>query len=143
MPHCGQSQSAFLMINHVNTLLLNGSKDDFCFFYHEVMPLQAKPLCAMMNSSEIWGFEGNLIATTLLDADRILKVQHAKKRILYLSDLEWANGIDHTWAGEILINPKLKVIARSHNHANEIQKYCGVSPTVVQNFNIGQINGYQ
>lgn len=140
LPHLGQSQAAFLTISHINKLIMGGSNDDYVLFYNEVMPIREKPLCAMMNSSEIWGFEGVLICTTLLDADRVLKVQHAARKVLYLQDLEWYNNINIEWAGEILCNPNLIVVARSDNHAREIFKYCGVKPKVVRNFNIGLIN---
>ena len=70
-------------------------------------------------------YQGVLIATTLEEAQTILRLANKSMRYLYLWDLDWLhNPVWHNTAMNILRSDKLKIIARSVGHAEVIENFC-------------------
>ena len=62
-------------------------------------------------------------------------------RYLYLWDFEWTKGkTSYNAVYEVLSNDKIKIIARSEEHALMIENFCNKRPIgIVDNWNLEQI----
>lgn len=140
LPHLGPSQISFMVINHINSVLSHTCDFDFTLFFSQQAHPCVKPNCATMNITEIWGFSGLLIASSLEDAASSLKVVGDIKRLYYIQDLEWLTKQNYEYNLSIMQDPKLTLICRSKEHSEAIQRYCGRKPTLIlPNFNIRNI----
>ena len=65
------------------------------------------------------------IATDLISADMLLKSNTASDKYLYLWDIDWiTNPVNFSVACDILLDDRLKLIARSDSHATIINNFC-------------------
>lgn len=80
----------------------------------------------VLPSSELFGYDGNIVATCLDTACTILQSVTICKKMLYMWDLDWVrpNFKDYTWNQNILQNPELIIVTRSEDYARAIEKYC-------------------
>jgi hypothetical protein len=113
---------------------------DVVFFYQQVSPTPLKPFCATMNISEIWSFDGTLIATDINSASVVNKVVSPAKKIFYVWDLEWMRPYhqqNYLYNLSIFRSPYLKLVARSEDHVKLIEHYCNRKvDNVIQNFQL-------
>ena len=118
------NQLAFFSILNAN-LLIQKEIDCVLFFENTSRPV-IKPNVSIMNSSEVWDFCGDVIATTLRSAACLPKLIRARRRIFYLWDLEFLRpyGRNYIPNMELLRNPKIELAARSESHKRAIENYC-------------------
>ena len=101
-----------------------------------------QPLCATMNSSEIWNFDGVLLSTTVSNTLTSLKAITPKRKYFYVWDLEWNrnHGKDFESSIEAYTNPEISLIARGLDHTKAIENYCNKKVCgSVSNFNLKQL----
>lgn len=94
-----------------------------------------------MMSAFMSSYNGCLVSTTLEEAQTILKICSKADRYLYLWDFEWLEKPVHfDKAMDVLRDDKLKLIARSHEHAKHIRDFCNKEVVaIVDNWNIDQL----
>lgn len=132
------SQLNYLTIQQGNALVAHGH--DFVVFYENLFPAFLKPNFAVMNTSEIWKFRGNLIATNLAHANQLIKVKNILKKYFYVYDLEWLRGHKNFVENiRTYRNTELTLACRSEEHAKIIENYCNRKPLIVENFDIPQL----
>ena len=143
LDNVGINQTAYLAIKNINKLLEEGSLDDYAIFYENIASPCIRPLCGIFNFAEVYGYDGILIATTISQADTILKAGFAKRSILYIQDLEWLrpNSQPYLFNLHVLRNSELELFCRSESHYKIIQNYCNRTPTILNNFNLDYICG--
>jgi len=92
-------------------------------------------------SSFINSYSGVLIPTSLEMTRICLKASSNTNIFLYLWDLDWLESPVHfSSAMDILRNDKVKIIARSHSHAECIENFCNKKPVgVVSNWDARQL----
>ena len=122
LPNLGNNQLAFFTMLNVPTLMKAGV-DTVLFFEDNERPIM-KPPCAIMNASELWDFPGDVIATTLNNATYLSNLVKAKRRILYLWDLEWLRHNKNFIRNMEILRSNIELAARSESHKKAIEKYC-------------------
>ena len=136
----GPSQKAFYMIKELNELAKD--PDNSCAAFIELMGVCViKPFFSCYNIAFFSEYHGTAIATTLEEANIILQTSNNTNKYLYLWNLEWLNKpINYTAALDILLNPELKLIARSDSHAKVIENFCNKTPAgIVEDWNRHQL----
>ena len=132
LPSLEMSQLAYETINTINQEIINGSPHSYVIFFEELSTVCVQPLCAVMNISEIWSFDGLLISTTLENTLASLKVTSNMRRAFLLWDCEWLRGrTNYLLNLSILRNPELLLIARSEDCAFELERYANRRPNLI------------
>jgi hypothetical protein len=135
----GYTQQNYFFITNVNQLVSSRSDVDIIAFYESLR----KPCLAMnfacMQINEAYGYDGVVLATSLLTADKLIRFPSPKKKLFYVWDLEWLRiqSKQFTTLRAIYGHPELELIARSKEHARLIEE-CWNRPVahVVDDFNI-------
>ena len=120
----GTSQKAFYLIKEFNKISSNVNVCASVFFERPAIPV-TKPLFACRSISILSAHNGTSIATTIQEADRLLKSNNNAKKYLYLWDLEWLEQpVYFSSACNVLRDERLRLIARSDSHAKVIENFC-------------------
>ena len=139
----GMSQLAYSVINNINMACEHNSQNDYVLFYENMGNPTLPVNCAIMNSSELWSFNGVVIATTASSAKFALKAVNKTKKFFYIWDLEWTrerNKTEFTKNLSSYRNESISLIARSKEHALAIQNYCNRKvPYIMEDFDINKL----
>ena len=136
----GPSQKSFYMIKEFNKAA--AMKDiSACAFYKKPSMPVIRPYFSCRNIAFLSGYHGAAIATTLDEANILLKSHNNSKKYLYLWDLEWlVNPVNFSAACDILLDNRLNIIARSESHASVINNFCNKEIIgIVDNWNMDQL----
>ena len=138
----GPSQKAFYLIKEFNKAIKDTKKSVCVFFERPSVPV-TKPLFACSNISFFSGYHDIAISTNLHEAETLLKSYNKSDKYLYLWDIDWLEKpVYYKTAQKIILNDRLKIIARSKDHANVIENFCNKSPEgIVDNWRLDQLNG--
>ena len=119
------SQLSFYAVRNINNRSNKSAEDSYVGFFENLSSNVIEPAFSIMNMSEIWGFEGVLIATSSSTALTLIKSVTNSDKYFYVWDLEWLRDPDnyHTLLS-IYRNPDIKLIARSKTHAKAIKNFC-------------------
>jgi len=141
----GPTQLNYFMIARVNQLMGQRHDVDFIAFYENLFrPCVPTMNFASMQLVEAYGYDGTIIATTLLTADKVLKFPGPKRKLFYVWDLEWLRIQDKHYSTlkSIYANPNIALIARSKEHQRAIEDCWNRNVSyVVDDFNIEAIVG--
>ena len=127
----GISQQGLFLTLCGNKLAQERGDIDFTVFYedHDKLPLFVQ-FCMMQNSN-IWGFNGPLIATDLQLAETLLACPSPTRKLLYVWNLEWLYDIGSFGKNTaVYLNDELELIARSQAHYDIIKK-CWKEPSMI------------
>ena len=136
------NQLSYYVIRNLNLAANNNRDKDFVVFFENATPNVIQPTFAIMNSSEIWNFDGVLISTTASNTLLSINAIAPEKKFFYVWDLEWArpHGKRFDYMIEAYNNPEISLIARSDDHAKAIHNYCNRDVCgIVPNFNMDQL----
>jgi len=136
----GTSQKAFYLIKEFNKISSNVNVCASVFFERPAIPV-TKPLFACRSISFLSAHNGTSIATTIQEADRLLKSNNSAKKYLYLWDLEWLEQpVYFSAACSVLRDERLGIIARSESHAHAITNFCNKEVCgIVDNWNTSRL----
>ncbi len=140
MESLGPSQNAFYLIKEWNK-----AQEDTALSLGVFVNAHSLPVSTCMFSYKLSAFlssyNGVLISTTIKNAAISLKTPTKMSRYLYLWDFGWTKGkSSYASICEVLRNDKIKIIARSQEHADMIENFCNKKPVgIVDNWNIDQI----
>ena len=136
------SQLSYNIITKLNAELEQSCTDDYCVFIQEPSGKMKPNNFSIINSTEMWTFDGILIATDIPTAKQISKTVGPSKKYFYVWDLYWSRPEWRDYESSILafIDPTVKLLARSEDHAKAISNYCNRDVCgIVDDFNIQQI----
>jgi len=133
----GPSQLGFLALNQCN-VVSKATDHDCCIFIRSLDTPCIQPAVACMNVSELFSFEGIIIATTIDTVMMALNTMSRVDVIFYVWDLEWLRGKTNFLENvKAYNNPRVTLVCRSLEHAKEIKNYANVQVSnIVPNFNI-------
>ena len=133
----GPSQKSFYMIKEFNKAAMSRQFSMSAFYSRPSMPV-TKPHFSCKNISFLAGYDGAAIATDLIGADMLLKSHTSAHKYLYLWDIDWiTHPVNFTVACNILLDKRLKIIARSDSHATVIDNFCNKQPDgILDNWNM-------
>ena len=136
----GPSQRAFYFIKSFNELARDPNFSCSAFVFNIGVPV-TKPLFSCSSIAFFSDYFGSAIASTLAEAEMLLKSNNNSKKYLYLWDLEWlTRPMNYSQACEILLDKRLKIIARSKSHAQIIENFCNKKPIgIVEDWNKEQL----
>jgi len=134
------SQNSFYMIKEFNKCIENTDLSVSVFCNRHCVPV-VQPLFSCRLANFLVSYNGIVIATTLEEAEIILKLPNKSSRYLYLWDLDWLeNPVFFSSAMNILRDNKLEILARSISHSNVIENFCNRKVKgIVDNWNINQL----
>ena len=136
----GPSQKAFYFIKNFNELARNAGFSCSAFVCNIGVPV-TKPLFSCSSVAFFSDYLGIGISTTLEEAQILLKSNNNSDKYLYLWDMEWLKrSINYSQACSILLDKRLKIIARSKSHAQIIENFCNKKPIgIVEDWNKEQL----
>ena len=140
MESLGPSQNAFYLIKEWNKAIDDTRLSLSAFVNAHSVPCQTCWFSYKL-SSFLSSYEGVLISTSIKNAAISIKAPTRMDRYLYLWDLNWLKKpTNYNAMYEVLSNDKIKLLARSKEHANMIENFCNKKPVgIVDNWNIDQI----
>lgn len=118
----GASELNWRLVRQANTMAT-----DVVLFYDELMPSPMPLLCASMPSVEAWGYDGPVVATSLLTAKKLLNLPAVSSRLFYVWDLEWLRMESPPYRGlyEVYGDERLTLVARTREHASLMEDLWG------------------
>jgi len=141
VPNLGANQMGFFALNYVNNLVTQ-TNVDCTLFYEELVQPCTKPLCATLNISEIWSFNGILISTTIDNTLFSIKSVAAKRKLFYVWDLEWIRR-KKNYMYNLQAYQNIELITRSFEYARLLENYCNKKvKAIVPDFNLYGILEY-
>lgn len=96
-----------------------------CLFCNDVAANFVLPIHTnRLHRAHVFNFDGIVITDTLMEAQDLLHATYAKKRFLYLYNLDWPyiNNLQFTHIRSVLLNDSIELIARSKSHAQLIEQ---------------------
>jgi len=133
----GPSQKSFYLIKEFNKA---ASRQDVCVsVFHKRSSISVVPtMFSCKNISCLSAFHHTAISTNLEEASILLNSSNNSDKYLYLWDFDWLTSrIKFRDAMKILLDSRLKIIARSDEHADMIKNYCNKSPSgIIDNWDI-------
>ena len=137
------SQLTFYAVRNINDYI-EKSDMDFVVFFQNSTTSMISPRFSTMSVSEMWSFNGIVIATSVATALSAQKTCFPTKKYFYVWDLDWhrKEGRDFEYTIQAYNSPDLNLIARSSSHAEAIKNYCNRDVCgIVNNFNMDQLIG--
>lgn len=136
----GPSQKSFYMIKEFNKAAMSRQCSMSAFYSKPSAPV-TKPHFSCRNISFLAGYDGAAIATDLIGADMLLKSHTSSDKYLYLWDIDWITyPVNFSVACNILLDKRLKIIARSDSHATVIDNFCNKKPDgILDNWNMEEL----
>lgn len=132
LPSMEIGQLPYEVITQINFEIANKSKLDYRIFFENVSIECVKPMCGVMNISEIWAYSGLLISTTINNTIFSLKLKTDVVRAFYIWDMEWLrNEKNYLQNLSVLRDPRLILISRSEEAARELEKYSNRPPNFI------------
>lgn len=123
------SQIAYEVISTINAEISNGSPHDYRIFFENLQLYTVNPLCAVMNVSEIWSFDGLLISTTIKNTALSLKTVCNTKRIFWSYDLDFLRDKqNYLYNLSIYRNNKIDLFTRSKDASDAVYNFCNRKP---------------
>ena len=134
------SQKSFYLIKEFNKAATLKDMSMSVFYGRPTVPVIV-PHFSYRNMSFLSGYNGIAIATNLSNANALLKSHNNSKKYLYIWDIEWlTTPTNFVAACDILLDNRLKLIARSESHATIINNFCNKQVVgIVDNWNIGEL----
>ena len=135
------SQLSFYAVRNINQACDNSPKHDYIGFFENLANNVIEPSFCLMNISEIWGFDGVLVATSASTTLTLIKSVTQSEKYFYVWDLEWLRDPDnyHTLL-TIYRHPDINLIARSETHAKAIENFCNKRVVgVMEDFNLSDL----
>jgi hypothetical protein len=132
----GPSQMAFYLIKEFNKL--SKEPENSCCVFTELSGVfVTRPLFSCYSVAFFPEYNGVSISTTLQEARSLLQTSNNASKYLYLWDLDWTQGpVNHEAYCNIMLDDRIKIIARSERHAKCIENFCNKSPIgVLDNWN--------
>jgi len=118
------SQSSFYLIKEFNKCLSCTSMS-MSVFYTAPAIMPVEPCFACKSVSFLAGYNGVVIADSVEQAEIALKASNAADRYLYLWDMPWVRKrVDFDRYMKVMRDDRLKIIARSNEHADCISNFC-------------------
>ena len=71
------SQASYYAIKNINEECQNSAKDDYVIFFEDMTANTLDPHFAIMNSSEVWSFDGILVSTSVSNSMLMLNSVYA------------------------------------------------------------------
>lgn len=136
----GPSQKSFYLIKEFNKVLSNKDVCVSVFFERAAIPV-VPTMFSCKSVAFLSGYHDIAIATTLNEANTLLKANNNSTKYLYLWDMEWLTAPRQFSAVcDVLLDDRLQIIARSKSHSNLIYNFCNKIPVgIVDNWNINSI----
>lgn len=135
----GYSQLSFTLLHQVYKLSQN-IDNTVIIFQKDVVPPYMIPMCSVLNTSELFGFNGLLLVTSLDNLKLAKKISKAAKDIIYyMWDLEWLRNNKNFLENYKLLKDT-KIIVQNKYHYDAVYQYCGFKPiAVIENLDLNNI----
>lgn len=131
-----RSQLSIALITSFNEISQSPEDLDVMAFYRNPAIPPITPLFASMSDAEIWGYDGNVMATNLKTAKSLIDVTGPNKKYFYIWDLEWLRMRDFYYddISDIYTSDELNLVVRSEHHYDLVSK-CWKEPSLImENF---------
>lgn len=112
------------LIENINRVLPTRPDLDICVFYENAVKPPIPPKFATMNITDAWNYSGDIVATDLSTATKILRFPNIKRKYFYVYSLEWTEMVykEYEQLASIYQNPKLNLLAQNTQDAQIIEQ---------------------
>lgn len=136
VPHLGGTQIGLEVFEAVKAFYNKDWTADVSIFFEQIAPEAFPWPCACYHITELFGYNGIVIATTVNAAEELENIVTVSNKHFYVYDLEW---VRQRKLPQIYKSPKLKLWTRSAEYARYIQNTFNVpQPTVMSKFSIDE-----
>lgn len=139
----GNSQIASQAVFGINNYLANSDDVGFILFFLDNVAPSALPMCPTMAASEIFGFDGTVIATSMETASRLASLSGPTRKLYYVVDLPWIRPtgvVPYSPIRDIFTNKEVELVARSESHCRIIENCFNRRPiATVEDFNVNRL----
>ena len=138
------SQLSYYLVREVNRYLgeSKNANVDVVIFRQDIDVPRQMPICATMSISEIWGFNGILISTSVGTALKAISAPGPARKIFYPYQLEWIRPQQTHYSTFVkaYTSETMDIVTRNQDHANIIAN-CFNRKSIghVEDFNIKEL----
>jgi hypothetical protein len=128
LDNLGPSQLNYYLVKNGNEAVLNKPTLDITAFVNTSAVISLPANFAAMPMYEAWGYNGVLIATTFITAQKAQKCLAPQKKFFYVWDLEWLRpsiqkvDFNYRVGASVYCDPLMPLIARSAEHARVLEE---------------------
>lgn len=120
------NQLAFNVIENTHKYIAFDGKWDVCVFIRDLTPHCLPCHFSIMQFYHAYGYNGNLVATSLDSANKLITFPAEKRKFFYMWDMEWfRRPFPHKAMKHIYLNDELELIARNEEQAAWFTKAWG------------------
>jgi hypothetical protein len=142
LANVGPSHLSYRVIRGVNEIMRTSHDTDIILFYEQLAQPCVPPLCSLMHINEVWGFDGQVIATNINTASKLVRSPGPSKKIFYCWDLDWLRiqQKQYEQLHSIYSNPQLQLVARSVDHQKLLVDLWGAKNVpVIEDFELPRL----
>ena len=133
----GETEELKYAVTAINGGIENGTLEDASIFYDSAGPRPFKINCGCFNSTDLWGFTGLLIVTSLEAARTAISIVNKFSMVFYYN---WEDVTSTIGLISVVNNPRVQTICRSSEDAQELYRLTGVKArAIVNNFNLDEM----
>ena len=137
----GPSQLSYNFLKNANEMLKNRCDISVYGFYENLSRPLIGPSFGIFNMTEVYGFDGVLVTTTVQQTFQTLNFPRPSKRVFYVNDIEWVrhHGLSYEYYQHVF-RSKIRKVARSEEHAYIIKNCFNIGHVDVNpNFNLEEL----
>lgn len=138
------SQLAAYLIDSSNKMIEASHHENTVLFVDDICSSNCiKASCPIMQTIDVFSYDGIVIATDLYTARKLIKAPGPTRKFFYLWDLEWfRQQYPYNFLRFIYRNPELEIIVRSEDHAMIFEDLWNRKPVaIVKNANMSELIG--
>jgi len=144
----GQNQLAYDTIGSLNEFLKKDNKVDVTLFYETPAPMRQNPLTAMMNIYEAWGYDGDMVMTSISSAFKVSGMPGSNQKYFYAYNPEWIHNSTIFEAYYRVAQSDIHFITRTKEHAKLFENNFNKKPIfTLEQMNVEELwkslNSYQ
>ena len=115
VPDIAHSQLSYELVNSVNAFVDMNSGVDVVLFVENKLPIMYPVNTAVMELQDAWGYDGNVVATTLSTAKVLAGCPGHNRKLFYVYNFEWIFNAN-AYYDYIKVVPRLEIITRTPDY---------------------------
>jgi hypothetical protein len=131
------SQLTYYLIKNIAALLSDRSDLDVIVFQQSLIRPAMKAPFAILHERELWSYGGVALTSTIDLARNLLEVPQCKRKVFYVTDVEWTTRTDFETMHRIYT--QLDLVAENQQLFDILKIYWKEPLGVAENFNIRKI----
>ncbi len=139
----GNNQIAFDLITEINKYLKTNKDDAITIFVENIESPVKTPSCPVMQATEVWSYTGNVVATSVSTATKLIQAVSPKRKMMLVHSPEWFNQqniVRYEGIHQVFMFPRLEILTIDETYNKLFLACFNREPSLVwKDFSIKQL----